>query len=99
MRQIGNAHHNGETRLLATAGVALLTVSLINGFLVHVLREEHRGFGGSPDRPYWHRVPHWPRITLAKAGIPGRWSTAGAVLAVYGFAAGWLVNLGVCTDR
>lgn len=89
-----------DARLLAIAGVVLLALSLLNGFAVHVIAQSRQALSA-------HLVgligagllialaSLWPRLNLRSRG-----STAGALLAVYGFCVGWLINfLAALTGR
>ena len=89
-----------DSRLMAIAGVILLTLSLANGFLVHALAQSQQALSA-------HLVgligsgllialaSLWPRLKLGS-----RASTAAAILAVYGFGVGWFVNfLAAVTGR
>ena len=80
-------------KLLATSGVILLTLSLLNGFLVHALAHPQQllaahlvGLIGSGLLVALAGL--WPRLGQGRER-----SMAGALLAVYGFGVGWFVNL------
>ncbi len=89
-----------DARLIALAGVVLFALSLVNGFLAHVLAQSRQavsahlvGLIGSgllfALAALWPRLNHGPRASTVAAG-----------LAIYGFGAGWLVNfLAAVTGR
>src|SRR5215469_4759613 len=89
-----------NARLLASAGVVLLTLSLLNGFLVHVLPHARQALSahliGLIGSAFLMALAGlWPSLDQG-----GRGSRARALLAVYGFCGGWLINfLAALTGR
>ncbi len=81
-----------EVRSMATCGVALLMLSLVNGFLVHVLplREQLLAahlIGILGSLFMFVLASLWPQLSLGHG-----MSKAGAFCVIYGFGMGWLVN-------
>lgn len=88
----GGAMHNEHGRLIARAGIILLAVGLINGFLVHALSLQRQALAAHlialiGSSLLFGLGALWPRLRLSPA-----MSKAGLFLAIYGFGAGWLVN-------
>lgn len=84
---------NHYARLLARAGLILFALSLVNGFLIHPLPGGRQllsahiiGLIGSG--LLFGLAALWPQLKYSPT-----MSKAGAALAIYGFGAGWLVNL------
>jgi hypothetical protein len=86
-------NHHG--RLLGLVGISLFALSLLNGFLVHLVGDRSGrqmlsahliGLIGSAFLIGLSSI--WPRLAL-----PSRTSAIATLLAAYGFVAGWLLNL------
>jgi hypothetical protein len=84
---------NRETRLLARAGLILFLMALSTGFVIHaqplqrqVMAAHLAGLIGSS--LLFGLAALWPQLALTAS--LSRW---GAWLAIYGFAAGWFINL------
>jgi hypothetical protein len=80
------------SRLLARAGIILFALSLINGFLVHVLALRDQALAahliGLIGALFLLALAClWPMLDQN-----AQMSGLGALLAVYGFGMGWLVN-------
>jgi hypothetical protein len=81
-----------DARLMLRAGAILFAISLINGFLVHILSLRQQavaahiiGLLGALFLLSLGNV--WPKLSHGPSS-----SRVGAALAIYGFAGGWLIN-------
>jgi len=83
---------NEHGRLLVRAGVILFAISLVNGFLVHVLPLEHETLAAHVVGLIGAAIlialgSLWSRLAQTFQA-----SRTGVVLAIYGFVGGWLIN-------